>query len=130
MFVFADTVSKSQICMYLTILIIIVWSFIYSLVSASKRITEIKSRYNNKILFYSDEMIAQINPNLLNNAIKVSLPCELITFTFLCALGIALLVQIGVQYQYLSYINDWFRNSMGCMDGALYFQTWIQFGFI
>lgn len=107
-----------------------IWGFLYSLVSITRRAVEICSRYRKGILFYPDHIVLKIDTNLLNNKLKPSLFCEALLFVLLLAIAIGESIQIGVQYEYMSGVEEWLRGSFGCMDGATYFQDWVTEAYI
>lgn len=69
-------------------------------------------------------------PNLLPNQLKLSIGCEIIIFIILLAIALGVLLQLGLQYEYVSKLEEWMRNSLRCMDNSTYFQHWISEGYL
>lgn len=71
-----------------------------------------------------------MSPNLLPNQLKLSIRCEIIIFIILLAIAFGLFLQLGLQYEYVSKLEEWMRNSLRCMDNSTYFQQWISEGYL
>jgi hypothetical protein len=63
-----------------------------------QKVVDMRNRYKFGVIFYPDEVVKQINPNLILNGIKLSLSWEMVVFFFLTLVGLAMLIQLGVQY--------------------------------
>jgi hypothetical protein len=109
MFQFNENIDKSKNCMYITILMISIWGFLYSIAFVLQKVVDMRNRYKFGVLFYPDEALKQINPNLILNTIKLSLSWEVGVFLFLSLVGLALLIQLGVQYQSIGDAGQWLR---------------------
>jgi hypothetical protein len=92
MFQFTENIEKSKICMYLTILLIAVWGFLYSIAYVFQKVVDMRNRYRFGVLFYPDEILTQINPNLILNTIKLTGSSQVIAFIFINLVGLGMLI--------------------------------------
>lgn len=104
-----------------------IWGFIYSIICVIRRIVDIRYKQKHGILWYPDATVIRIDPNLYS---KPNMFCETFVFIFLILLALGLLIQLGVQYEYVNLMELWMRTSYDCMDNTPYFQNWVTDAYV
>ena len=68
-----EATEEAQYAANISIFIIIIWGFLYTILNIVRRVAEIRSRQQNHILYLPDAEVVKIDPNLLPGVLKLNL---------------------------------------------------------